>query len=198
MRIVVESADDTLDRAGVTVDDVAWFVPHQANVRIIEAAANRLGIPPERTLVNIDRYGNTSRGVDPARRSPRRPTTAACSDGDLVLLSGFGAGLTWGSAVCSAGAARDDADARTADRVRHRRRREGIGRAIARRARRRGPSGSRSATRPTTTGAKETQAAVEAAGGEALAVQASTSPTPRPSTPRSARSRTRSGRSSCS
>ena len=65
-----------------TVDDVAWFVPHQANLRIIEAAANRLGIPPERTLVNIDRYGNTSsasiplalaEAADDGRVQRRRP-----------------------------------------------------------------------------------------------------------------------------
>ena len=64
---------------GATVDDVAWFVPHQANLRIIEAAAQRLGIPPERTLVNIERYGNTSCGVDPARavRSRRRRAASA-------------------------------------------------------------------------------------------------------------------------
>ena len=86
VRIVVESATTALDRAGVTVDDVTWFVPHQANVRIIEAAGNRLGIPAERTLVNIDRYGNTERGVDPARarrgrrrRSARATATSCCS-----------------------------------------------------------------------------------------------------------------------
>ena len=67
VRIVVESATATLSRAGVTIDDVTWFAPHQANVRIIEAAATRLGIPTERTLVNIDHYGNTERGLDPAR-----------------------------------------------------------------------------------------------------------------------------------
>jgi 3-oxoacyl-[acyl-carrier-protein] synthase III len=98
VRIVVESATATLARAGATVDDVTWFAPHQANVRIIEAAATRLGIPMERTLVNIDRYGNTS-----AASIPLVLAEAADDDrlrpGDLVLLSGFGAGLTWGSAL---------------------------------------------------------------------------------------------------
>ena len=67
VRVVVDSATQTLDRAGLSVDDVAWFVPHQANVRIIEAAAQRLGIPSERTIVNIERYGNTSSASIPAR-----------------------------------------------------------------------------------------------------------------------------------
>jgi 3-oxoacyl-[acyl-carrier-protein] synthase-3 len=98
VRIVIESATNVLDRAGVTVDDIAWFAPHQANLRIIEAAVARLGIAPERTLVNIDRYGNTS-----AASIPLVLTEAAdegkMHDGDLVLLSGFGAGMAWGSAL---------------------------------------------------------------------------------------------------
>ena len=98
VRIVVESATATLDRAGVTVDDVTWFAPHQANVRIIEAAATRLGIPAERTLVNIDRYGNTSAASIPLVLA-EAADDGRLHDGDLVLLSGFGAGLTWGSAL---------------------------------------------------------------------------------------------------
>ena len=98
VRIVVDSATIALDRAGVTVDDIAWFAPHQANVRIIDAAAQRLGIPPERTLVNIDRYGNTSAASIPLVLA-EAADDGRLRDGDLVLLSGFGAGLTWGSAV---------------------------------------------------------------------------------------------------
>src|SRR5205823_2203462 len=60
VRAVVDSARITLERAAVGIDAVDWFVPHQANARIIDAAVQRLGIPPERALVNIDRYGNTS------------------------------------------------------------------------------------------------------------------------------------------
>jgi len=60
VRAIVDSTNATLERAGITADDVAWFVPHQANIRIIDSAAQRIGIPPERTLVNIARYGNTS------------------------------------------------------------------------------------------------------------------------------------------
>jgi 3-oxoacyl-[acyl-carrier-protein] synthase III len=98
VRIVIESAKTTLDRTGFTVDDVTWFAPHQANARIIEAAAARLGIPLERTLVNIDRYGNTSAASIPLVLA-EAADDGRIADGDLVLLSGFGAGLTWGSAL---------------------------------------------------------------------------------------------------
>jgi 3-oxoacyl-[acyl-carrier-protein] synthase-3 len=98
VRIVIESATAALDRAGVTVDDLTWFAPHQANVRIIEAAAGRLGIPAERTLVNIDHYGNTSAASIPLVLA-EAADAGRINDGDLVLVSGFGAGLTWGSAV---------------------------------------------------------------------------------------------------
>src|SRR6185295_16069206 len=98
VRIVIESATGALERAGVTVDDLTWFAPHQANIRIIEAAANRLGIPPERTLVNIDHYGNTSAASIPLVLA-EAADDGRINDGDLVLISGFGAGLTWGSAV---------------------------------------------------------------------------------------------------
>jgi 3-oxoacyl-[acyl-carrier-protein] synthase III len=98
VRIVIESATSALERAGVTVDDVTWFAPHQANVRIIEAAAGRLGIPAERTLVNIDHYGNTSAASIPLVLA-EAADAGRINDGDLILVSGFGAGLTWGSAV---------------------------------------------------------------------------------------------------
>jgi 3-oxoacyl-[acyl-carrier-protein] synthase-3 len=98
VRIVVESATHALERSGMTVDDVTWFAPHQANVRIIEAAGNRLGIPAERTLVNIDRYGNTSAASIPLVLA-EAADDGRLQSGDTVLLSGFGAGLTWGSAL---------------------------------------------------------------------------------------------------
>jgi len=98
VRIVVESATNALERADMSIDDVTWFAPHQANVRIIEAAGNRLGIPAERTLVNIDRYGNTSAASIPLVLA-EAADDGRLQPGDLVLLSGFGAGLTWGSAL---------------------------------------------------------------------------------------------------
>jgi 3-oxoacyl-[acyl-carrier-protein] synthase-3 len=103
VRVVVDSAAATLERAGVDAADVDWFVPHQANLRIIDAARQRLGIPTERTVVNIDRYGNTS-----AASIPLAMTEAAedgrLQPGDLVLLSGFGAGMAWASALIRWGA----------------------------------------------------------------------------------------------
>lgn len=98
VRAVVESAGLALEKAGKTMADVDLFVPHQANVRIIEAVNQRLDFPMEKTVVNIDRYGNTSAASIPlalveAAREGR------LADGDLVLLSGFGAGMTWASVL---------------------------------------------------------------------------------------------------
>ncbi len=98
VRVVVESARTTLGRAGVAPSDVAWFVPHQANIRIIESAASRLGIGGDRTIVNIDRYGNTSAASIPLALA-EAADDGRLQDGDLVLMSGFGAGMTWGSAL---------------------------------------------------------------------------------------------------
>jgi len=98
VRAVVDSARATLERADVAAADVDWFVPHQANLRIIEASANRLKIPMERTIVNLDRYGNTSAASIPLAIA-ESVEGGRVRDGDLLLLSGFGAGMTWGSAV---------------------------------------------------------------------------------------------------
>jgi 3-oxoacyl-[acyl-carrier-protein] synthase-3 len=98
VRAVVDSARAALDRADMKADDVDWFVPHQANVRIIEAAANRLGIGSDRTLVNIDRYGNTSSASIPLALF-EAASDGRVREGDVVLCSGFGAGMTWASAV---------------------------------------------------------------------------------------------------
>jgi len=98
VRCVVDSALLTLARAGVASSAVDWFVPHQANLRIIEAAVQRLGIPRERTVVNIDRYGNTSAASIPLALA-EAADDGRLRTGDLVLLSGFGAGMTWASAL---------------------------------------------------------------------------------------------------
>jgi 3-oxoacyl-[acyl-carrier-protein] synthase III len=98
VRAVVESALATLARAGVDSSQVDWFVPHQANARIIEPAAARLGFSPERTVVNIERYGNTSAASIPLALA-EGADSGRITDGDLVLMSGFGAGMTWGSAL---------------------------------------------------------------------------------------------------
>jgi 3-oxoacyl-[acyl-carrier-protein] synthase-3 len=93
-----DAAEKVLKNAGLTADDVAMVIPHQANMRIIEAITDRLGIPPERTFVNLEKYGNTSAAaiaiaLDEANR------TGAIKKGDKVLLVAFGAGLTWASTL---------------------------------------------------------------------------------------------------
>ena len=94
VRVTVASAETTMEKAGVAARDIAWFVPHQANRRIIDAAALRLGIPDERVVVNLDRVGNTSAASIGLALAEVEP-----ADGDLVLLAGFGAGMTWASAL---------------------------------------------------------------------------------------------------
>ncbi len=98
VRIVVESAVIALERAGLTPADVDVFVPHQANLRIIEAACSRLRVPMERAVVNLDRYGNTSAASVPIAMT-EASEQGRLHKGDIVLLSGFGAGMTWASAV---------------------------------------------------------------------------------------------------
>jgi 3-oxoacyl-[acyl-carrier-protein] synthase-3 len=96
--VSVESATRALTAAGLTVADVDVFVPHQANRRIIDHAARRLGLSEDRVVSNVDRYGNTSAAsipicLDEAHRDGR------IKAGDLVLMTGFGGGLSWGSCV---------------------------------------------------------------------------------------------------
>jgi 3-oxoacyl-[acyl-carrier-protein] synthase-3 len=98
VRVIVDSARATLDQAGVSAADVDLFVPHQANLRIIDSAANKLGLPPERTFVNIDRYGNTSAASVPIALA-EAADAGLLERGDLALLSGFGAGMSWASAL---------------------------------------------------------------------------------------------------
>jgi len=97
-RVMVYSATQVLAECGKTVDDVDVYVPHQANKRIIDYAADKLGIPAEKTIVNVDRYGNTSSGSIPLALAEAREE-GRLADGSLVLMTGMGAGLTWGSAL---------------------------------------------------------------------------------------------------
>ena len=98
VRALADSSEQVVRSAGLTMSDIEIVIPHQANLRIIDAAAKRLKIPYERFIVNLDRYGNTSAAsiplaLDEAVRNGRiRP-------GDHVLLSNFGAGLSWGTMV---------------------------------------------------------------------------------------------------
>src|SRR6187431_2619524 len=98
MWVMEKSAYEILAECGKTVDDIDVYVPHQANKRIIDYAAAKLGIPAEKTIVNVDRYGNTSSGSIPLALADAR-ADGRLQDGALVLLTGMGAGLTWGSAL---------------------------------------------------------------------------------------------------
>jgi 3-oxoacyl-[acyl-carrier-protein] synthase-3 len=97
-RVLVSSAHELLEECGVGVEDVDVYVPHQANVRIMNHAREKLGVPPERMVVNVDRYGNTSSGSIPLALADAR-ADGQLKKGDLVLMTGMGAGLTWGSAL---------------------------------------------------------------------------------------------------
>ncbi len=98
VRAMVDSAQATLERAGESAAEVTLLVPHQANIRIIEAATQRLGIPMARTAVVLHRTGNTSSASIPLALADAAES-GRLSPGDLVLLCGFGAGMTWASAL---------------------------------------------------------------------------------------------------
>jgi 3-oxoacyl-[acyl-carrier-protein] synthase III len=97
-RVLVDSAEKVLDECGVPVEEVDVYVPHQANVRIIDHARKKLGIPEERTVVNVDRFGNTSSGSIPLALGDAE-SDGRLKEGEMVLMTGMGAGLTWGSAL---------------------------------------------------------------------------------------------------
>jgi 3-oxoacyl-[acyl-carrier-protein] synthase III len=97
-RILVTSAQAVLVECGRDVADVDVYVPHQANVRIIDHAAKKLGIPEDRVVVNVDKYGNTSSGSIPLALADAE-ADGRLRDGALVLMTGMGAGLTWGSSL---------------------------------------------------------------------------------------------------
>ena len=97
-RVMVSSAQKILAECGKTIADVDVYVPHQANKRIIDYAAGKLGIPEEKVVVNVDRYGNTSSGSIPLALADA-VADGRLREGELVLMTGMGAGLTWGSAL---------------------------------------------------------------------------------------------------
>ena len=104
VRIMVDSAEKSMKHAGVTADDIALVVPHQANIRIIDAALNRLGIPLERASTVLAHTGNTSSASIPLALGDALDKGRIAS-GDIVLLVGFGAGMTAASAVLRWGGA---------------------------------------------------------------------------------------------
>jgi 3-oxoacyl-[acyl-carrier-protein] synthase-3 len=95
---VTDVVRDAFAATGTTADDLAWFVPHQANKRIITASAEKLGIAPEKVVITVERHGNTSAAsiplaLDVAKRDGR------IKQGDLVMIEAIGGGFTWGSAL---------------------------------------------------------------------------------------------------
>ena len=96
VRTLAEFANRSLTSNGYTIDDVDWFIPHQANYRIIEAVAKRLNCPLEKVVVNVDRYGNTSAATIPTALD-EAVRDGRIQKGQLVLLDSFGAGLTYGA-----------------------------------------------------------------------------------------------------
>jgi 3-oxoacyl-[acyl-carrier-protein] synthase-3 len=101
-KIAVRSIEDVsrevLQMAGLTPDDVSWFIPHQANQRIIDAVRERLGIPAERCYVDIDRFGNTSAASIPIALD-EAVRAGKVQRGDVILMAAFGAGLTWAASA---------------------------------------------------------------------------------------------------
>lgn len=98
VRAVTKSAANAMERAGITADDIDWFVPHQANVRIIESIAGRLNIPMEKAVVTIQDTANNSAATIPIALDTA-VRDARIQPGDLLLLGGFGFGMTWASAI---------------------------------------------------------------------------------------------------
>jgi 3-oxoacyl-[acyl-carrier-protein] synthase-3 len=95
---VTDVIRDAFEATGTTADELSWFVPHQANKRIITASADKLGIAPEKVVITVDKHGNTSAAsiplaLDAAKRDGR------IKQGDLVMIEAIGGGFTWGSAL---------------------------------------------------------------------------------------------------
>lgn len=95
---LAETAHTALDKAGLTSDDVSWIVPHQANLRIITATAERMGVPMERVVVTVADHGNTSAASIPLALSTGR-ARGQIKAGDLIVTEAIGGGLAWGSVV---------------------------------------------------------------------------------------------------
>ena len=98
VRSMAEAADQALMRAGLTGDDIDILIPHQANIRIIEATAKYAKIPMEKVFVNVDRYGNMSSATVPIALD-EAIEQGRVKRGDNILMVAFGAGFTWGSSV---------------------------------------------------------------------------------------------------
>lgn len=102
VRVIGSAAEEALSKAGLVKEDIDLFVPHQANVRIIDAAMKRFGLAEEKVVVNLDRYGNMSSASIPVALH-EAVEEGRVKDGDTIVLCGFGGGLTWGATVLNWG-----------------------------------------------------------------------------------------------
>lgn len=107
VNVMGDSSVECITKAGMTLDDVDMLIPHQANIRIIEAAARKLSLPMEKVWVNLDRYGNTSAASVPIALA-EAADAGALKEGDNVVLVAFGAGLAWASGLVRWGVAGTD------------------------------------------------------------------------------------------
>ena len=95
---LADTIQESLQATGAKADDIDWFVPHQANRRIIDATANKLGIDPAKVVLTVDKHGNTSAASIPLALATAR-ADGRIKDGDMVLIEAMGGGFTWGSAL---------------------------------------------------------------------------------------------------
>lgn len=98
VRVMGDMTETVIRKAGLSVQDIDWLVPHQANIRIIESACQRFGLPLERAVVNLDQYGNTSAASIPLALA-EAVQAGKIRDGEQLVLAGFGGGLSWGAAA---------------------------------------------------------------------------------------------------
>lgn len=98
VKIMGSTVIKSLERAGLTKEDIDYLIPHQANIRIIQSAAKRLHLPMEKVFVNVEKYGNTSAASIPIAMAEAEQQ-GKLKKGEIIALSGFGAGLTWASCI---------------------------------------------------------------------------------------------------
>ena len=97
-REVPVAIEEAMESAGLKVDDIDWLLLHQANIRIMDVVAERLGIPKEKILTNLSKYGNTSAASIPLALD-EMVRAGVVKKGDVIACAGFGAGLSWGAAI---------------------------------------------------------------------------------------------------
>ena len=93
---MADVSEEIMKRNNLVSEDIAWLVPHQANLRIIDATADRMGLPKEKVMINIEKYGNTTAGTLPLCLWEWEPQL---KKGDNIVLAAFGGGFTWGATL---------------------------------------------------------------------------------------------------